>query len=54
MSLRRAFVAFADPHARAFDRHRCIGATLRVIHADEPITEWCPITVSPPRIVALA
>ena len=24
MSLRRAFVAFANPHAGAFDRHRCI------------------------------
>ena len=30
------------------------GAMLDVIQADEPITEWWPITVLPPRIVALA
>jgi len=30
------------------------GAIERVIQAEEPTTEWWPITVLPPRIVALA
>ena len=30
------------------------GAMLRVIQAEEPMTEWWPMTVFPPRIVALA
>jgi hypothetical protein len=30
------------------------GGMLRVIQADEPTTEWWPMVVLPPRIVALA
>ncbi len=40
--------------AWVFRRHRGLGATLLVIHTDEPMMLSAPITVLPPRIVALA
>ena len=52
--IREAVVAFPVAESRVFDGHGRVGAMLRVIQAEEPMTEWWPITVFPPRIVALA
>ena len=47
-------VRIADVQPRLFHRHGACGATELVSHTLEPITESWPITVLPPRIVALA
>ena len=44
----------AHPQVRLFQSTVVCGATLEVSHTLEPITESCPTTVRPPRIVALA